>query len=234
MTYEEAKKLREEDLAKTLRCPKGFSEDKVPLSYLIYYIERLLETEQKLVPSFIRRLAFRKVISEHENVVDFHCKNAKSGIYFIDIGSAKGEFFDAHRLFKSGKYPKGIEKNQCFGNSVSFALTLNKMNAYCKVLTGVAFYGNPYLHSVVEIINPDDKRQIIDFNSDLVMDYDLYMTLFSFEILCRVDNSTFVRDLNILRDKRTTLDMSHLLLAYDDVIRVKTQQLSSLKNGESV
>ncbi len=234
MTYEEAKKLREEDLARTLRYPKDFNEDKIPLSYLVYYIEQLFETERKLVPSFIKKVACKEVINEHEGVVDFHCKNAKRGIYYIDIGNAKGEFFDAHRLFKSGKYPKGIEKNQCFGNSVSFALTLNKVDAYCKVLTGVAFYGNPYLHSVLEIINPDDKRQIIDFNSDLVMDYDLYMTLFSFELLCKVDSSAIARDLDVLRDRRITLDVSHLLLAYDDAIRVKTEQLSSLKNGESV
>ena len=111
----------------------------------------------------------------------------------LSTNFANGKFYNAHLLFCDGKYPNFIKPNSCHTNSYKFA----KMYIdNCSVLFGISSSDYPFLHSVIKI-----KDFIIDFNYNLVMSKDLYISLFNFEVLNEVFNTDIKANHNRLANK---------------------------------
>ena len=126
-------------------------------------------------------------------------------IYNIETVYGKGKFFDAHRLYKDGKYPNYIKPGLCFSNAYAYALTSNKE---VNVVSGICLLGKPFLHSVVETAG----GLVIDFNYSLVMEAELYYELFSFERLAEVKYK------QIQKNKNLCLNNNELFSKYESPI----------------
>ena len=129
--------------------------------------------------------------------------------YTIETKFGNGIFFDARKLFIGKEYPKWIKYNFCYANARNYLLTSGLDG---KILSGIAFVGKPYLHSVVLV-----EDDIIDFNYDLVMSKDLYFALTHFEVLSEIDGKDLVENKKILRGLKGIKD-DVFSLAFDDII----------------
>lgn len=100
--------------------------------------------------------------------------------YHIETNYGDGNFFHFNHYFKNGKAPSLFKKQQCHSNCFEFA---HKTKRHCVILSGISYRNYSFLHSVLLIGN-----YILDFNYDLIMTKDLYIQLFNFEILNKVDS----------------------------------------------
>ena len=116
-----------------------------------------------------------------------------------------------------------------------YAFVLTKQGIECNVLTGMSYFDSPYLHAVLSVKNRNtNKIQILDFNYDLVMDYDLFLKLYSFEVWSSVSGQKFLDDRDIIEVNGVDLKDYQLLLAYDDAIRYKQEKLTLLGSKQKL
>ena len=85
-----------------------------------------------------------------------------------------------NHCFKNRQAPSLFKKYQCHSNCFEFAV---KTKRSCTILSGISFRNRSFLHSVLLM-----GEYILDFNYDLVMSKDLYIQLFNFEILNKVNS----------------------------------------------
>ena len=153
-----------------------------------------------------------------EQLVDI---NPSVRMYSVKTKFGDGLFFDAHRLYRDGKYPSYIKSGFCYSNAYAFVLNNNVKS---KVVSGIAYLDKPFLHSVVLTAG----GQVIDFNYNLVMNADLYFKLFNFEILAEVESKKIKETYHFLENNLDVYDKYNiqsytLNFAFDDVLKIVTE-----------
>lgn len=105
-------------------------------------------------------------------------------------------------------------KRQCHSRSIDVGNQIENS----AVLTGTITVGNcKVLHSVVEIINKQNKPVILDWTRNLVIDKESYIKLFKFDILTSVDSKLIFDDLNILKELK--FDVKQYLVFRDELMK---------------
>ena len=144
--------------------------------------------------------------------------------YKISTEFGDGLFFDEIYLFKSNKIPKYIIDNYCYSNSYNLLCDYAKLKLNAVQLTGISWFGKPYLHSVLKL-NVDGVDFIVDSNIHLVMTYDIYMKIFPMEVLSEITseeagkNAKYIQDTEkLFEDYQVKLDFSLVILSYHDFI----------------
>ena len=120
-----------------------------------------------------------KLIMQDAGIKSIKKIDSKVGIYEIETEFGKGQFFDSHRLFQDGKYPKWLVGGYCYSNCDGYVI---HSNLNCQVISGIGFLEKPFLHSVILT----KSNQVVDFNYNIVISADLYFKLLNFEILAKL------------------------------------------------
>ena len=103
-------------------------------------------------------------------------------------------------------------------------MVLAKHDTHSTVLTGIGYFKGAFLHSVL-LTEHDGNPQIFDFNYDLIMDKDLYLKLFSFEVLSEISGQKLLDVADLVKAGPKVKDYQ-LLLAFDNCIKFKKEALS--------
>lgn len=231
MKIEEVEKLRESEKQKTLRLPNTMTVtddiDKRELYCLVWYITYLmakntggqfLEQDDDLAWSIKNTNPFLKSISGN---------GIKSDPYIIKTEFGDGEFFDARALIKEERL-KQIRKFFCFNNSYKFAMALAKHIGEAEQISGIAFVSKPFLHSVIGF-EKDGKKYVLDLNYDLIISYNLYMKLFSFEVLAVNKGTTLNADYDEISSKVKNFSYTAsdygLAFAYEETMQKVKKEL---------
>lgn len=180
MEFCEFRKLVEGELSNTLILPQSVENatdavlcDKYNLTTILKEMmsASLIQEEQNRFNSLKSKLVRR-------------CNLTGQGTfenpYHIETDYGDGKFFHFNHSFKKGKVPSLFQKHQCHSNCFEFA---NKTKRHCTILSGISFRNYSFLHSVLLM-----GEYILDFNYDIVMSKDLYVELFNFDILNKVDS----------------------------------------------
>ncbi len=238
MTIEEIRKLRKAEETKTLRNPNNMLvTDEVDqrniycLAWYIYFLmakniekvggEVLYKEEDEQTANRIKQTnPFLKGLTG---------AGTKNDPYIIETTFGKGEFYDASALIKIEMLKK-IEKGFCFNNSYRMSMGLAKNGYKCEQLSGIGFITKPFLHSVICYKHKKDgKKYILDLNYDLIMCYDFYVKLFSFEVLAKTNGKTIYEDLcEIMRACKKfeyTASDYELAFAYEETMQKIKKQL---------
>ena len=229
MTLKEAEELREQNLARTLRMPnclQFIDEDDMAQRTNIrwgvcYIIKKYVEKR----PFGKKSMLLKTALKNARGVEDFYGAGTKDWPFHIKTKWGSGCFYDAHEVFKGAKYPNYIEKLYCFSNCYFMAKEIGETNNLsCKVLGGIAYIKDyPILHAVVET----EDGYIIDFNYDIVMEKELYFSLFAFEPLSELTSQEiFVKDrlLNKYRNHIKNYGHGYRVFALDDLIEYAEQR----------
>ena len=224
MTIEEIENLIIDERNKMLRNPQSMENESVETILMAHQIfktviDNVLRNSTKY--KFLNSVAGKQTMQKY-GISKISCINRAVGVYEIETKLGKGTFFDAHRLFQDDEYPRWIRHHQCFANAHLYILK-TKMDA--KVLSGIAFVGKPFLHSVLLV--GDD---IIDFNYDLIMSKDLYCALTHFEVLAELDSTKLLENKRLIMKIRG-VQGSVFNFAFDEVVEQEKQKLS-LINAE--
>lgn len=212
MTIEEIEKLAEDEQNKTLQVPtslKNETRESLMMAHeqLVFIIDKIIRNPNK--ENYITNSLFSKSIRRRVGILDLKRLNNNADCYRIKSKLGEGVFFDAHKLFADGQYPKWIKPNHCFSNSHLYILQ-TKLEA--TILSGIAFIGIPFLHSVLLI-----GDNIIDFNYDLVISKDLYFALTHLEVLAELSNTQLLENENLIRKIKGV--QSHVFnFAFEEVI----------------
>lgn len=190
MTIYEINKLNQDANNKVLRKPvslmNGDYEDTLRAHKIFkIIIDDVIRNKDRdlFLYSMFGKCRMRKVgISKIKNV---------NQVYNINSSIGNGVFFDARTLFIDGRYPKWIEPYNCFTNT---RLLILQTGLEAKILSGIAFIGKPFLHSVLLV---GDK--VIDFNYDLVITKDLYFALTHFEVLAELDYTKILENKKLIK-----------------------------------
>lgn len=227
MTKEEAQILYEQSHNHTLRKPNCICADTKMLDSLlkssiglIFY--RNADELSPLERSF-RFVNCKQSLKKHPYVKKLKGRGTADKPYKLSTIFGEGEFLDLHSIYKNGNIPDFIKKFYCFSNCMTYSMLLAKKEIDSTVLTGIAHYKTPFLHAVL-LGWHDDRPQIFDFNYDLVMDQDLYMKLFSFEVLSKLDGQSLWENKDIIQNGPKLKDFQ-ILLAFDDCIKFKSEAL---------
>ena len=212
MTIEEFENYAEDAENKSLRVPKSFnSETREGLmmahEQFVFIIDKIIRNPNR--EYYITNSLFFKSIRRRIGIQDLKRLNNCVGSYEIKSELGNGVFFDAHKLFIDGEYPTWIKPNYCFSNSHLYILQ-TKLEA--TILSGIAFVGKPFLHSILLI---DDN--VIDFNYDLVMSKNLYFALTHFEVLAELSYKQLLENEQIIKKIKGV--QSHVFnFAFEEVI----------------
>lgn len=141
--------------------------------------------------------------------------------YTIKTKFGTGRFFKANEIFKNYQTPDFIKKDFCHYNSFMLCQAIAKAGDKATVLGGIACLGRPFLHSVV-CINYYGEKFVLDFNYNLAMSYNLYVKLFSFNILSELDGERLIDDCNKIFQKcpqGMDLEPYYFIMAHHDFMR---------------
>ena len=182
MTLKEIEELALDETIGVLRKPKnmeGLTAQEIFDAHqtFLVIVKNIIKNpdRDKFLNSMFGKRIMRRVGIKKVKLVD-----SKIGIYSIQTTFGEGTFFDAHRLFQDGKYPKWVTPGYCFSNAFYHTM-MSEMQA--KVESGIAYTNKQFLHSVIAT-----EDQIIDFNYDLVIDKNLYKALLHFEVLAELES----------------------------------------------
>lgn len=204
MTKEEVRKLREDEETGVLRLPKNqMFTDEIDqrnmycLNWLIkYLVEKNLDNDYDEVDADTAE----NIKQKNPFIKSLVGKGTKKEPYKITTTFGEGEFFDASAIIKKERLAT-IKKFYCFNNSFNFAMALAKNGYDCQQLSGIAFISNkPFLHSVINF-KMNGKNYVLDLNYNLIISYQLYLKLFSFEVLAKNNGKTINEDLDLIFSK---------------------------------
>lgn len=227
MTVEEIKKLINDEDNKVLRKPntlKGKKYEDVLNAHktLKIIIDDVIKNDDRehFLNSMLGKRKMRSVgITKIKTINKVVC------MHKIQSYLGEGVFFDAHKLFDDGNYPKWIKPNHCFSNS---HLHILQTGIKAKILSGIIFIGKPILHSVILV-----GDNIIDFNYNLVMSKDLYLNLTHFEILEELDYKQILDNKNVIKGMKNI--QSYVLnFAFDEAIETEKARFNQTKEGVAV
>ena len=213
MKIEEIRDLIEQENNGDLRIPYSLiGEDRLTT----YKIHKAF----KIIVDDLVRNPLKDIIIENPEVKR-HFKEA--GLFkvekifdnYLDIHTSfgSGVVCNAHVLFEYYQYPTHITPGYCFSNAFLYVMT---KEPDAKVLSGIAFVGKPFLHSVVLC-----HGMIIDFNYDLIMSKELYFALTHFEVLEVLDSQAIIDNKEVLIDNKHKLkdvNYAELNFAFEEVL----------------
>ncbi len=233
MEIKEVKELIAYSDIKALRPPVNMLEDSFEkmdkVGFLQYVIEMLFKTPKNV--NFLNRLInkewyYKSNIKRMEIVKSLTGKGTMKVPYILDTVYGSGELFDARDIIGTdtdGFVDDG--KFHCYHNSNICAKLFTKRGIECKQISGICFCKDwNILHSVVKF-KYNNKWYILDYNYKYVMEADLYLKLFSFEILCEIEGKDLVQNEDLINDfmrfcnhRKCSIDDRIIALAYDVII----------------
>ena len=211
MTVEEIEKLIEDENNKRLRNPKPIVGKGVREVVKAHEVFKIVVDDMIRNPNraqLLDLLNFKRKMRKC-GILGMEVVNGLFGSYEMNTRFGKGMFLDARRLFVGCKYPRWIKYNYCHANAREYVL---RADNDAKILSGIAFVGKPFLHSVVLV---DD--QIIDFNYDLVMSKDLYLSLTHFEVLSELTHKDMVENKQVFNSVKGLKD-NVFNFAFQDIV----------------
>ena len=145
--------------------------------------------------------------------------------YIINTEFASGGFVDICHFMKNKQLPHYIENNACHKNCYLFAGLTKTATA----ITGIyKLNKDSHLHSIVET-----NGVVLDFNWGIAMSKNLYVQLFNFEELNRVQGEKLAEDYEFINKNIKKLNYqityAELLACYDEVLndlKTETNKLS--------
>ena len=218
MKIEEIEKLGEDSINKRLRPPKtlqGETRDKLMMAHeqFVFIIDRIIRNPRR--QDYMSNSIFSKMIMKRIGIKNIKSVDNLVGFYQINTELGKGIFFDAHELFEDHKYPKWIKPYYCFDNTRLYVQCLDVKSS---ILSGIAFIGKPFLHSVLLI-----GDIVIDFNYDLVISKDLYFALTHFEALAELSNKQLNENKQLINEISGVPNYV-FNFAFDDVMQIVTAE----------
>ena len=235
MTLKEIGELRSQEMQGKLRMPKPALsvENKKELRELNQAIAYLMQEDKRnfllLVKLFIKGF---KGINDLKGIGLINCP------YEIKTNFGSGRFYHMKDCFEDSVVPKDIEFKQCFHNC--FLAVTKDYIKNCEIISGIAYRGGeddkPFLHAVIR-----RAGKIIDFNYNLCIDEELYMSLFNFETLSVVDSQKAIHDYPIIKKygkilNNKGLTTMHAVFAWEDLMdyicdknRRKNEEIKMLK-----
>ena len=213
MRIEEIEKLANDQHKQCLRVPKslnGETMEKLMMTHkqFKFIIDKIIRNSNKSF--YLSNSMFAKCVRKQNGI---NCLKEIAQDWFecysLNSELGNGIFFDAHELFLNGEYPKWIKRYHCFTNTHLYILQ-TKLKA--TILSGIAFIGKPFLHSVLLI-----GDNIIDFNYDLVISKDLYFALTHFEVLSTLNYKSILENEALIR-KMKGVQNYVLNFAFEEVI----------------
>ena len=225
MTIEEIEKLGEDELKKRLRLPKtlnGETRDKLMMAHeqLVFIIDKILRNSQR--EDYLSGSIFAKTIMKKIGINDLKKLDNWVGSYEIKSELGGGIFFNAHKLFPDQKYPEWLRPYYCFDNTRLYIL---RTGLEASILSGVAFIGKPFLHSVLLV-----GDNIIDFNYDLVISKDLYFALTHFETLSELNYKQILENKKLIQKMKGVKNYV-FNFAFEEVVE---QEKIRQRQGEEV
>lgn len=201
--------LREPDILKRLTQYDVLSRQNI-LSIFVKYIVENPSREKFLNSIFGKRLMSLLGVNFIENI------DPSIGMYHVNTVAGEGNFFDAHRLFESGQYPNWVAQNHCFGNAYLYALKNAKQS---RVVSGIAYVGKPFLHSIVLT----KSNYVVDFNYNIVMTAGLYFNLINFEPLAEVNSKDIKETYTLFNTNRDLFQKENfqtyaINFAFEDIL----------------
>ena len=224
MKLEEVRDLRENENNNKLRHSKLLEEKSVEERDEIYYINTKVRGMVDKLPLLVKYFA-----KKGEELVQISGEGTRESPYIIDCEYGHGKLYKLDEIFK--KLPRWVKKFECFGNCVGMAYVMGKEDYVGKVIGGIYDLGKPVMHAVIEI-DIDGIECIADFNFNMVIEKELYVKLFNFEIMEETDFKKIVENEKFLRHcKYNTL---FTVFAFDDLIDYiqdeTRQELSPIEN----
>ena len=129
-----------------------------------------------------------------------------------DPFTLKTDFGSGYMVYSNCLLDKKISsfftKQHSHCNSYEFA---KRYPQHCEILSGIAFREIPFLHTVILI-----GDYVIDYNYDLAMSRELYLKLFNFEILNRIDGDDIKRNTHLFNKKNSFFKNN--LITYGDIV----------------
>ena len=224
MTIEEINNLINDEDNGTLRKPKTIKNktDQELLrarEIMTIFVQDIIENSNRHI--FLNSLIGRRFM-QVAGIKKFDDVNPSIRIYSVKTRFGDGLFFDAHRLYEDGKYPFYIKPGFCYGNAYAYVA---KNNVKAKVVSGIAYLGKPFLHSVVLT----GGGQVIDFNYNLVMNAELYFKLLNFEVLAELEGDKIKETYELLENnadiyEKYNIQSYTLNFAFDDVLKLISEE----------
>lgn len=218
MTIEEIEKLGEDQLNKRLRQPKtleGETRDKLMMVHeqFVFIIDKILRNPKR--EEYLSGSLFAKAIMKKIGIKNLKSLDNWVGSYQIKSELGNGIFFDAHKLFADNKYPEWLKPYYCFDNT---RIYITNLGLEGRILSGIAFVGKPFLHSVLLI-----GDSVVDFNYDLVISKDLYFALTHFEVLAELTNKQLYENKKLINEIRG-IDNYVFNFAFEDVLKLISEE----------
>lgn len=105
-------------------------------------------------------------------------------------------------------------KGQCHSKSLFLGIANEKSN----ILTGYyTFENETALHSVVEIIDENGNPKILDWTRNLIIDEDIYVKLFKFNTITKIDSSLVFDEIESLA--KLDIDLKTYLTFRDELLK---------------
>ncbi len=226
MTIEEIEKLADDEINKKLRLPKsmeGETKENIMLAHeqLVFIVDKILRNPNR--KNYLSGSIFAKSIMRKRGIKNIKKPDNCVEFYKISSDFGEGVFFDAHKLFENGEYPRWIRPYYCFNNTHLYILTTG---VDATILSGIAFIGKPFLHSVLLV---DDN--VIDFNYDLVISKDLYFKLTHFEVLAELTHEQLLENKSLIFGIKDV--QSHVFnFAFEEVIEQEKKRRKIFYDAE--
>ncbi len=208
MTLEEVRKLRDQENNNQLRHSSLFENLTVDENDNLYFINTKIRELVDTVSLFVKYFA-----KKGGELVQVSGKGSKEDPYLIDCEYGQGRLYKLNKIFKN--LPKWVKKFECFGNCVGMAYVMGKEDYIGKVIGGIYDTGKPVMHAVLEI-EVDGVICIADFNFNMIIEKDLYIKLFNFEVLAETEFQKIVEASDDLRHLQLTT--MYTVFAFNDLI----------------
>lgn len=207
MTLEEVRDLRDLENHNQLRHSSLAQNLTIEEKDKIYLINTRIRELVDNVSLFVKYFA-----KQGGELVQVSGSGTREDPYLIDCEYGQGRLYKLNKIFKN--LPKWVKKFECFGNCVGMAYVLGQ-NHQGKVIAGIYDLGKPVMHAVIEI-NVNGMTCIADFNFNMVIEKDLYIKLFNFEIMAETEFNKIVQNSQHLR--HCQLNTVFTAFAFDDLI----------------
>ena len=224
MRLEEVRELRDQENHNQLRHSSIAESLSTEEKEKIYIVNTRVRELVDQISIFVKYFA-----KQGRELVDVSGKGTKEYPYIIDCEYGYGRLYKLDKIFKN--LPKWVKKFECFGNCVGMAYAMGSEDYVGKVIGGIYDLGKPVMHAVIEI-DIDGVACIADFNFNMVIEKDLYVKLFNFEIVAETDFRKVVESYQYLR--HCDLNTVYTVFAFDDLVDYlqdeTRQQISPIEN----
>lgn len=173
-----------------------------------------IETIQHIQYKIYAKLFYGEEISSNSTGIEsFKGKGSFKSPFKIQTKKYNGEFYLSRNIFHSNKYPTSIGIGRCHSNSYITAYVLTEKGINVEVVNGLSWYQFSACHSIVLI----DNRWVVDYNWDLIIDYDLYKKMIPFEEIERISGDKIYNNHKIM--KSCYHRAFEMLFAYEDCLK---------------